>query len=128
MNRLCFLGSLSVLFALGCGDSESVNPEAGDGDTGESESGGTESETSGNGDTDGGESGDTGDQACPGPGPWDYGTPIPPNTPQGGDPQAGMLALLNDDYVDCGIPYDLFQLGKGFLGTYADGESFDWRP
>lgn len=70
---------------------------------------------------------ETGEAQCPGVGPWDLGTPIPAAEPPLGDPEAGLAALLEDDYVDCGIPYDLFMLGKGFLGTYADAEAWDWR-
>lgn len=70
---------------------------------------------------------ETGEAQCPGVGPWDLGTPIPAAEPPAGDPEAGLAALLEDDYVDCGIPYDLFMLGKGFLGTYADAEAWDWR-
>jgi mono/diheme cytochrome c family protein len=131
MYRLRVIASLSISsgltsFALGCAEPESPNVEAGDAESGASESG--TSEAGSESETDDGESGDSGDQSCPGPGPRDYGTPIPAGAPLTGDPNAGLLAMLNDDYVDCGIPYDLFQLGKGFLGTYADGESFDWRP
>jgi mono/diheme cytochrome c family protein len=119
-------GLIVVSFAFGCAEPESPNLQASDTDSSESESG--TPETGSESETDDGESGDTGDQSCPGPGPWDYGIPIPANTPSTGDPQGGLLAMLNDDYIDCGIPYDMFQLGKGFLGTYADGETFDWRP
>ncbi len=72
-------------------------------------------------------SSETGEAQCPGPGVWDLGVPIPAGTTPQGDPAAGLVAMLEDDYVDCGIPYDLFMLGKGFLGTYADAESFAWR-
>lgn len=58
---------------------------------------------------------------------WDLGFMLPPPDELAGDPVAGEWALLNEDYVSCGIPYTVFQLGKGFLGTYADGESLPWR-
>lgn len=61
------------------------------------------------------------------PGPWHLGWEIPAPTPIDGDPVDGEWALLNEDYVSCGVPYDLFQLGKVFLGTYADGEQLAWR-
>ncbi len=61
------------------------------------------------------------------PGPWDVGFSIPPPDELEGDPVAGEWALLNQDYVSCGIPYTIFQIGKAFLGTYADGESLPWR-
>lgn len=88
-----------------------------------SESGEAEAESEGET-----EESETGEAQCPGPGPWDLGTPIAPTEPPAGNPDAGLTALLEDDYVDCGIPYDLFMLGKGLLGTYADAEAWDWRP
>ena len=66
--------------------------------------------TSGGSESDSGESsGTTGAPlACwEGPGPWDLGGVIPPPTAVEGDPVAGEWALLNEDYVSCGVPYDL---------------------
>ena len=74
------------------------------------------------------ETGDEQPAACwEQPGIWDTGFAIPDPDDIPGDPVAGEWALLNQDYVSCGIPYDLFMLGKGFLGTYADGEALPWR-
>lgn len=61
--------------------------------------------------------GDTGDElACHG-GPWDRGQKIAmPELPPG-DPAAGYDALLNEDYVSCGIPWELFGVAEGVLGV-----------
>lgn len=61
------------------------------------------------------------------PGPWDQGVVLPPGEQVPGDPEAGYDALLNNGYVTCGIPYTLFQLGKGALGTFADGDPLPGR-
>jgi mono/diheme cytochrome c family protein len=61
------------------------------------------------------------------PGIWDVGHTLPEPSAIPGNPVAGEWALLHQDYVSCGVPYDLFMLGKGFLGTYADGKPLPWR-
>ncbi len=61
------------------------------------------------------------------PGPWHLGWAIPEPAPIDGDPVEGEWALLHEDYVSCGVPLSIFNLGKAFLGTYADGESLPWR-
>jgi mono/diheme cytochrome c family protein len=124
---LGLLNLLAILSTVGCGDE--TTPVASDGETGQSETQGSETGTNGES-GESGETGETGDEpiACQDqPGPWDYGWTIPGPVSVPGDPVAGEWALLNEDYVSCGIPYNLFQLGKGFLGTYADGESLAWR-
>ncbi|MFV8754879.1 hypothetical protein ACNOYE_30395 [Nannocystaceae bacterium ST9] len=130
MDGIKLLGATTLTFsiALGCAEPDALTDEAADEVGSESESGPAETEV---GETGVGETGtsesETGEAQCPGPGPWDLGIPIPAGTTPTGDPEAGLIAMLEDDYVDCGIPYDLFMLGKGFLGTYADAEVFDWR-
>jgi mono/diheme cytochrome c family protein len=121
MNRVTLLLPLSL--ALGCADPE-TNDEAADEVGSEGESDAAESESDGEVGT---EAGETGEGQCADHGPWDQGIVIPAGEETIGDPEAGLVAMLEDDYVDCGIPYDLFMLGKGFLGTYADAEVFDWR-
>ena len=62
-----------------------------------------------------------GDAFSPEPGPWDEAAEIPlPETPPG-DVAAGFEALVTRGYVSCGIPFELFTLGSGFLGDLADG-------
>ena len=116
-----------LVLALGPACSGPAGSEGGDdlGESSESSSGEIESSSEAGSDSE--TETETGEAQCPGVGPWDLGTPIPAAEPPAGDPEAGLAALLEDDYVDCGIPYDLFMLGKGFLGTYADAEAWDWR-
>jgi mono/diheme cytochrome c family protein len=59
--------------------------------------------------------------------PWDQGRPIPPDAPIDGDPGSGEWALLHEGYVSCGIPYDLFQLAKAQLGSFAAGDPLPGR-
>ena len=44
------------------------------------------------------------------------GFPIAMPTLPAGDPEAGYEALLTEDYVSCGIPWDLFTIAEGVLG------------
>ena len=127
--KLCAVFGCLVLAACS-GDAPSL--DSGSADSGSETGSPSTSEGEGEGESgDTGESGETGEeqpQGCLGqPGVWDLGYTIPGPELVPGDPVAGEWALLNEDYVSCGIPYDLFQLGKGFLGTYADGESLAWR-
>jgi mono/diheme cytochrome c family protein len=62
-----------------------------------------------------------------GPGPWDAGIPLPPEPQVPGDAEAGYRALLENGYVSCGMPYSMFELGRGLLGSYADGEPLPGR-
>jgi mono/diheme cytochrome c family protein len=124
--RLCL--PLSVLLAFGCSDAP--DPSAGDEDT----SGPDETDTNTDVDTETSESEgetETGDplptECWEQPGVWDTGFAIAGPIDLEGDPVEGEWALLNEDYVSCGVPYDMFMLGKGFLGTYADGETLPWR-
>lgn len=59
---------------------------------------------------------ETGEQACKA-GPWDRGQPIPMPELPAGDPAAGYEALLTEDYVSCGIPWELFGIAEGVLGV-----------
>lgn len=68
------------------------------------------------GDGESSSSGDSGDPACDG-GPWQSGRPIAmPELPPG-DPAAGYAALLTEDYVSCGIPWEVFGFAEGVLGV-----------
>ena len=98
----------------GTGESESDEPESGESESSETETG--ESET-----------GESPPECADADGPWDFGYAIPPDETPSGDPVQGEWALLHEGYVSCGIPYSLFMLGKGLLGTYADGEALPWR-
>ncbi|MEM7158568.1 MAG: hypothetical protein AAF799_37355 [Myxococcota bacterium] len=61
-----------------------------------------------------GEDQSTGEAACMGP--WEAGYVIEmPQLPPG-DPDAGYRALITEDYVSCGIPWDLFGVASGVLG------------
>jgi len=132
MDVRCLVGSVLLSsIGVGCADdpppaaasttgsksSETDASETGDPATSE----GTEAGTA--------EAGETGGpQSCmDAPGPWDLGYAIEGPDDIGGDPVAGQWALLNEDYVSCGVPLELFQIGKGLLGTYADGEAWAWR-
>jgi mono/diheme cytochrome c family protein len=79
-------------------------------------------------DTDTDEGTDTGGPVeCLGaPGPWDLGYAIEPDTTPSGDPEAGLHALVHQDYVPCGIPYDLF-IAAAQLVPSLQGETLPWR-
>lgn len=79
-----------------------------------------ESSTEGEGDGDGDQSGEgegDGDSAACEDGPWTLGYAIPMPALPPGDPAAGYEALLTEDYVSCGIPWDFFALAEGVLGA-----------
>jgi mono/diheme cytochrome c family protein len=40
--------------------------------------------------------------------PWNAGVPIPADVQRTGDPQKGYSALVNNDYIGCGIPYSVY--------------------
>jgi hypothetical protein len=101
MRRVATLATVTLLFA--CSNEPSGQDEQAEGD---------ESGTS----TDGGDGDGDGDgPACSGP--WESGTPIAMPELPAGDPAAGYEALLNEDYVSCGIPWDLFGIAEGVLGV-----------
>ena len=54
--------------------------------------------------------------ACEG-GPWEFGRAIAMPELPAGDPAAGYAALLGEDYVSCGIPWELFGVAEGVLGV-----------
>jgi hypothetical protein len=76
----------------------------------------------------GSESGETGEPvACTDmPGPWDAGYEISGSVPLSGDPEQGLWALVHEDYVSCGIPYDLFQTAAQLVPA-LQGETLPWR-
>ncbi|MCY1071020.1 hypothetical protein OV090_40135 [Nannocystis sp. RBIL2] len=79
--------------------------------------------------TDSESSGDEPPQGCvDSDAPWLQGYPIPREDSLPGDPVLGLDALLTEDYVSCGIPWELFPIAQPLLGTYADGPSLAWRP
>ncbi|MFV8755079.1 hypothetical protein ACNOYE_31405 [Nannocystaceae bacterium ST9] len=94
---------------------------------------GSESESSESaGETDSGDSSsdsgeETGVADCTTVGPWNSGYVIPSVPQAPGDPEAGRWALLNEDYVTCGVPWDLFGLAKNALGSMGEGETLPWR-
>ncbi|MCX4242972.1 c-type cytochrome [Paraliomyxa miuraensis] len=72
--------------------------------------------------------GDAPPQSCIDPaGPWSQGYSIPRQEPLPGDPVIGLETLLTEDYVSCGIPWELFPIAQPLLGTFADGPSLGWR-
>lgn len=119
---------LGLLLTLACSPDPAGSLTSSESDTSEGESESTASpdeEDEGEGET---ETGDEQPADCwEQPGVWDAGYSIAGPIEFSGDPVAGEWALLNEDYVSCGVPYNLFMLGKGFLGTYADGQTLAWR-
>lgn len=120
-----------VLAALGCAGLGCAAPQApgddelGASETSESETGETETGESDSNESDSGD--ETGVADCTEVGPWTsgYAVPMVPQTP--GDPDAGRWALFNEDYVQCGIPWELFGLAKGAMGSMGEGAMLDWR-
>ena len=90
-------------------------PPAADGPGGSSDTG---AGSSGDGSSGDGSTGDSdGEPSACDAGPWQYGRPIAmPELPDG-DPAAGYAALLSEDYVSCGIPWELFGFAEGVLGV-----------
>jgi hypothetical protein len=60
------------------------------------------------------------------PGPWDLGFALEPDTTPSGDPEAGLWALVHEDYVNCGIPYNLFTAAAQVVAS-LQGEKLPWR-
>src|SRR5690349_11933633 len=120
MARSFVAPALACCFVLACADPDEPNPEAGDevGSESESTDEGTTGEES---DEASDESADTGMGNCSEVGPWSTGFAIPVVPQAPGDPEAGRWALLNEDYVTCGIPWELFGLAKGAMGSLGEG-------
>ncbi|PRQ08755.1 hypothetical protein [Enhygromyxa salina] len=112
---------------LACGD---LGPGLGSSETGLSSTSGSESESDAGQTGETGETGETGDPvACHElPGPWDAGFAIPRAPSLPGDPQAGLDVLLEQAYVSCGVPWELFGLLSPFMGSFTSGPSLAWRP
>ncbi|MEM6990722.1 MAG: hypothetical protein AAF721_09500 [Myxococcota bacterium] len=70
---------------------------------------------------------DASDDGAPEPGPWDAGWPIPPSEQVPGDIDSGYWAMLNEGYVTCGIPFSIFDLVSGALGSFASGDPLPGR-
>ncbi|MCY0991041.1 c-type cytochrome [Nannocystis sp. ILAH1] len=65
----------------------------------------------------GGDSTSEGGHALCDGGPWQSGQPIAVPELPAGDPAAGYEALLTEDYVSCGIPWELFGFAEDVLGV-----------
>jgi hypothetical protein len=113
-SRRIWGSTLALLATLGCNN----QPPAGEGDDTQA---GSESESSG-------ESGETGEPvACTDmPGPWDAGYEIGGSVSLDGDAEQGLWAVAHEDYVSCGIPYDLFQTAAQLIPA-LQGETLPWR-
>jgi mono/diheme cytochrome c family protein len=97
-----FLALTAIALLSACSTEPGQDDQADDGESG--------SETDG-GDGDGDGDGD----ACTGA--WTSGTPIAmPELPPG-DPALGYELLLTENYVGCGIPWDVFGFAEGVLGV-----------
>jgi mono/diheme cytochrome c family protein len=61
--------------------------------------------------------------AIPAVGPWNSGVKIPAEPQVGGDPQRGWDTLVQGDYMTCGIPAKLWEIGafQGFISTALGG-------
>ncbi|HVI01081.1 MAG TPA: hypothetical protein VM869_20325 [Enhygromyxa sp.] len=117
---LLFIAPLSLGLAL-LGSACTAEPAPAEGDT-------QADETTGDGDGDNEDSTDTGDpvECSEAPGPWDMGFAIESHDTPSGDPEAGLHALVHEDYVPCGIPYDLF-IAAAQLVPSLQGEKLPWR-
>lgn len=110
-----------VLFASACSSPAPV-AEGGSSSTGQdstssssaAQTGAVETTDETLGDSSSGGGATTGEQLCAGA--WDGAFSIPMPTLPPGDPQAGYEALLTEDYVSCGIPWNMFGLASGALG------------
>jgi mono/diheme cytochrome c family protein len=66
-------------------------------------------------------------------GPWEHGVFLPPEDQRTGDPEAGRRALLNGDFMTCGVPYALYsnpalsQMVSEGLGSAATGDTLPGR-
>lgn len=120
----------SVLVVVACGLPVACGepPVEGDGvdESGEAETeadADTEADT--NDDEIGDETGTDTDGGCNGP--WDQGYALEmPELPDG-DPGLGFEALLTEGYVSCGIPWTLWGLAQGGLGSLAQGDPLPGR-
>ena len=114
-----FNGALMLVIAAGCGEPSGEAALPG--------------ETSGDdtlGDTEGGEtSASAGETAtdAEAESPWDQGWPIPASEQVPGDADSGYWAMLNEGYVTCGIPFSIFGLVSGALGSFASGDPLPGR-
>jgi mono/diheme cytochrome c family protein len=111
---LLFVAPLALLFA--CSSERTPNSDDD-----------TQADETGDGDGDGTDTETGGPVECQNaPGPWDTGYAIEPDTTPSGDPEAGLWALVHEDYVPCGIPYDLFVLAAQLVPS-LQGETLPWR-
>lgn len=62
-----------------------------------------------------------------GPGPWDDGVFLPSSAQKRGNAEAGYTALLNEDYISCGIPLSMWDFAGGALGGLGDGDKLPGR-
>jgi mono/diheme cytochrome c family protein len=126
MARSPVAPALACCFVLGCAEPSNPMAEAGDEIGSESES--TDEGTDGSEDSDDvDETADSGVGSCAEVGPWDLGYAIPKVEQAPGDPEAGRWALFHEDYVACGIPWELFGVAKNAMGSMGEGELLAWR-
>lgn len=145
-SRVVSFASLLILPCVACSDEPAASSSAtDDSDAVDSTTTGVGSTTTGAGSTvtgvtptttgvdptgagDSESSGDPPPLGCVNPeAPWLQGYPIPREESLPGDPVIGLETLLTEDYVSCGIPWELFPIAQPLLGTYADGPSLAWR-
>lgn len=74
-----------------------------------------------------GEMSSSGGDDPPAPAACGQGFPIAATEQVAGDAEAGYYALLNEGYVTCGIPFALFPIAKGLLGSFAEGDPLPGR-
>lgn len=107
MRPLAVLAVLALLPACSRDPGAVAGESGGSSDTGAGSSAGSSEVT-------GGSEGEP--SACE-VGPWQFGRPIAMPELPAGDPAAGYAALLGEDYVSCGIPWELFGFAEGVLGV-----------
>lgn len=124
-NRLCgstlaLFGPVAVFAMFGCTGDRPLNADGGESPSGSESQSGSETES--------GSESDTGEPvACTDmPGPWDAGYVIGGATIPSGDAEQGLSAIVHEDYVSCGIPYDLFQTAAQVVPS-LQGETLPWR-
>ena len=127
MARSFVVPTFACVLVLGCADSGDPLADAADEVGSESDSSSDDASS----DDSSGESSDSGDETgvadCTAIGPWNSGFAIPKQPQAPGDPEAGRIALFSEDYVACGIPWELFGLAKNAMGSMGEGEMLAWR-
>jgi mono/diheme cytochrome c family protein len=112
-----------MVVGLGCADPAGPAAEADTSETGDGDGDPSPADLETTGDSE-----DTGEADCTAAGPWDSGYSIPVEAQAPGDPAAGLVALLEEDYVTCGIPWELWGLAQGSMGSMGEGQALASRP